>query len=113
MATVEGRKNKEFDEEFNTYMMLGPEFEKLSVVKTTCGDKQLRMGHELPVNGFLNNSHEVGEEVQCGEVPRPVLQWGCSITQFTSFKYAWDNFSKQYRSRNIDEQDESQYVINY
>ena len=27
MATVEGRKNKEFDEEFNTDMMLGPKFE--------------------------------------------------------------------------------------
>ena len=107
MATVEGRKNKEFDEEFNTDIMLGPEFEKLSVVKTTCGDKQLHMGHDLPVNGVLNDNHEGGEEVRCGEVPRPVLQWGRSITQFTSFKYAWDNFSKQYRSRNIDEQAES------
>ena len=64
MDTVEGRKNKEFD-----------------------------------------------EEVQCGEVSCPVLPWGCSITQFNSFKYAWDNFSKQYKSKN--EQDESQYVINY
>ena len=30
--------------EFNTDMMLGPEFVKLSVVKTTSGDKQLHMG---------------------------------------------------------------------
>ena len=56
-------------------------------------------------------NREFDEEVQCGEVSCPVLPWGCSITQFNSFKYAWDNFSQQYKSRN--EQDESQYVINY
>ena len=80
------------------------------MVKTTGGDKQLHMVHDIPVHEAPDDTHERGEEAQRGRMPRPVLPRGCSLTQFTSFQHAWNNFSEQYKSRHIDE---SQHKINY
>ena len=70
-------------------------------------------GYYLPAGGGLGGAPD-GEEVQPGEVQRPVLKRGCSVKQFNSFKLDWDKFSEQYKSRYREEhEEENGYMINY
>ena len=68
------------------------------------------MARDLLVHEAPDDTQEGGEEIQFGEVPRPVLPLGCSLTQFASFQNAWNQFYEQHKSWH---RDESQHVVNY
>ena len=68
------------------------------------------MARDLLVHDAPDDTQEGGEEIQFGEVPRPVLPLGCSLTQFASFQNAWNQFYEQHKSWH---RDESQHVVNY